>query len=418
MKLPFYIAKKFFKEENSSEGREKKASRPAIRVATFGVAIGIAVMIISVGIVGGYKQEIGKKITGFVSHIEVLSPQAIYAPDANPISCSSSLLEKIGETENVKKVARVAEKIGIIKTSEAYQGIRLKGIATEYDTAFLHRSLVSGRLPNIAGGESSGEILISQSQADDLQLEVGSSVFAYFFEDAIKTRRFRVVGIFRTNLKIFDDAFVITDMHTVCKLNSWDTNMCSFLEIQTSDEETAKQTNLQIAKLLKQEKLPSGEHPISITAKEHYPQIFSWLELLDFNIWVILALMISVGIFTMISGLLILILERTATIGTLKALGATNSLIRQTFLCFSTFIVGRGLLLGNLLGLGFIWVQDTWGLIRLDANNYYMEVVPVELNIPMLVLLNVGTLVVTILALVAPSFIISKIEPAKAIRFD
>lgn len=418
MKLPFYIAKRFFKEENAAEGRSKKASRPAIRVATFGVAIGIAVMIISVSIVGGYKQEIEKKITGFVSHIEVMSPQAVYAPDANPVVCSEALFEVIGKIENVERAGRVAEKIGIIKTSEAYQGIRLKGIAAEYDTTFLHQSLVEGRLPRIAAGESSGEIVISQSQADDLQLEVGNSVFAYFFEEAIKTRRFKVVGIFKTNLKIFDDAFVITDIHTVCKLNRWDGNMCSFLEIQTKDWELAKQTNQQIAHLLKQEELPSGEHPISITAKERYPQIFSWLELLDFNIWVILALMISVGIFTMVSGLLILILERTATIGTLKALGGTNSLIRQTFLCFSTFIVGRGLLLGNLLGLGFIWVQDTWGLIHLDADNYYMEVVPVEWDIPMLLLLNVGTLFVTILALVAPSFVISKIEPAKAIRFD
>ena len=418
MNLPLYIAKRFLKGEKSSNDQSKRASKPAIHVATFGVAIGIAVMIISISVVGGYKNEIGKKITGFTSHIEVLSPRTLYTPDSSPIITDSNLTKGIGNIESVKRVARVSEKIGILKTVEAYQGIRLKGISSEYDTTFLSKNLVAGRLPKFQAGSPTNEILLSQSQADALEIELGSSVYAYFFEEAIKTRRFKVVGIFKTNLKIFDNSYVLTDIQSVNKLNGWSKDKCSYLEIYTADYdqvyETCKEINLLTQKLA----LENGETPRIITAKELYPQIFSWLELLDFNIWVILILMVCVGIFTMISGLLILILERTSAIGTLKALGATNTQIRHTFLYFAAFIIGRGLLWGNLLGLGFIWIQDKWGIIRLNADNYYMEIVPVELNLVHLLLLNIGTLLITILALIAPSFIISKIEPAKVIRFD
>lgn len=418
MNLPLYIAKRFLKGEKGSKDQPKRASKPAIRVATFGVAIGIAVMIISISVVGGYKKEIGKKITGFTSHIEILSPRTLYAPDAAPLTVDSNLTKGIGNIANVKRIARVSEKIGILKTIDAYQGIRLKGISSEYDTTFLYKNLVAGRLPKIQEESPTNEILLSQSQVDALQIELGSSVYAYFFEEAIKTRRFKVVGIFKTNLKIFDNSYVLTDIHSANKLNGWDENKCSYFEIYTADFNKANETCKAISPIAKKQILENGETPITITAKELYPQIFSWLELLDFNIWVILLLMVCVGIFTMISGLLILILERTSAIGTLKALGATNTQIRHTFLYFAAFIIRRGLFWGNLLGLGFILIQDKWGIIRLNADNYYMEIVPVELNLLHLLFLNIGTLLITIFALIAPSLIISKIEPAKVIRFD
>lgn len=419
MNLPLFIALRFFRDGRPEEKR-KKASRPAVQIATLGVALGVAVMIVSVCVVQGFKQEVGRKVAGFGSHVNVLAKESLYTPDGQSVEADAALLEEIGKAESVTHVARVSEKMGLIKTHDAFQGIRLKGLAPEYDTTFVGESLVEGRLPRLSDGAGAGEVAISQTQATTLGLKTGDRVYAYFFEDAIKTRRLKVVGIYQTNLKIFDNTYVLTDMATVNRLNGWDGNECGQLEITVAGWEKLTDATWQVmACLRKAHGGADGSIPETVlTVKERYPQVFSWLELLDFNVWVILVLMVCVAGFTMVSGLFILILERTGAIGTLKALGASNARIRHTFLYFAAFIIGRGLLLGDVLGVGIVWLQHEWGFIRLDATNYYMETVPVEIDPLVVIGLNVGTLLVTVLALVGPSFLISRIQPAKAIRFD
>ena len=264
----------------------------------------------------------------------------------------------------------------------------------------------------------SNEILISQRQADDLGLKVGDRVYTYFFEETIRMRRFKICGIYNTNMGIFDKNVVVSDFQTVARLNKWKEDQCSSLEIQlTSLDRLPEAMPLMNAY--------HGTHPDPmavprkpLSVKDHYIQVFSWLDLLDTNMMVIILLMVAVAGFTMVSGLLILILERIQTIGILKALGATNTTIRRIFLYFASFITLRGLIIGDAIALLLLFAQKHWGIVHLDPSSYYVETVPIELNALAIVSLNVATLAITTLALVAPSFMISRVQPAKAIRYE
>lgn len=432
MNFPFFIARRFFR----SIGKDKKsASNPTITIATTGVAVGLAVMIITVSVIAGFKREVTSKVNGFASDIEVLDYRSISSPEGYPITADSAFIAAAKKWPGVKRVDKIAQKMGILKTEEEFQGVTLKGIDAGYDTTFVAAAITKGRLPRLdvkpdpdAGIVGSNEIAISSKIASDLGLEVGDRVFAYFFEENIRMRRFKVSGIYCTNMSIFDKNFIITDYATVADLNQWNLDKCSSLEVRldgTTEEATkffAKNEALDKAMLAATEycaKNPDDSatrRPLSV--REHYKQIFDWLNLLDFNMIVILVLMICVAGFTMISGLLILILERTQTIGVLKALGATNAKIRSIFLNFSALITIRGLLIGDALALALLFAQQKWGFVHLDPTSYYVETVPVELSLLAIVLLNLITLVLTTIALVAPSFMISHIQPAKAIRYE
>lgn len=255
--------------------------------------------------------------------------------------------------------------------------------------------------------------------ADKLQLGVGDKVYAYFItDDDVRARRFTVCAIYQSNMKQFDDALCITDLRTAAKLNGWTDDQYSGLELQVADigqlDETARAVNNEVKPLTDS----YGEQYTSQTIFEAYPQVFTWLSLLDINVWIILALMVAVAGFTMISGLLIIILERTQMIGLLKALGARNKTVRRTFLWFSVFIIGTGLIAGNIIGIGLVLLQQYTGFVRLDPASYYVSTAPVELNIPLVIALNVATLIITVFVLIAPSYFVAKIHPARAIRFE
>ncbi len=414
--LPLFLSARFFKGAGKQE-RRRKASAPAIRIATLGVALGVAVMLLTVSVVKGFKHEVSRKVWGFGAQMEICGLQTLYLPDIQPLHADTTTLEALRRSPGITGVAKVSEKMGLLKTETDFKGIRLKGMSAECDRDFLQQSLVRGRLPHFkTEGERTEEICISLRQANELKLDTGSRVYAYFFESTIKTRRFRIVGIYETNLKIFDDTHVLTSLTDVNSLNGWRGNLCSKLEVSTDGHtEAAEQAALHIARGLLCE---DGTPCTAITAEARYPQIFSWLELLDFNVWVVLILMICVSGFTMVSGLFILILERINTIGVLKALGMSNGRIRLTFLSLASFIVVRGLLLGNVIGLGIALAQRHWNIVSLDDDKYYMDTVPIIIDLPACLLLNVGTLVVTVLTLIVPSYLISKIQPAKAIRFE
>ena len=394
-------------------------SRPAIRIATIGVAIGLAVMIITVSIVLGFKHSIRDKAVGFGSHIQVESFISAQSGTPYPVCMDDSLMKVLKDIPGVRHVERYAIIQGILKTDSDFLGVVLKGVGEEYDTKFLQDNLIDGKIPAFSSKKSSYQLLISKMIANKLGLAVGDRVFAYFISyDNVRARKFTVAGIYETNMRQFDQALCFTDLPVPVKLNKWEDDECNGAELLVKDFNQLKATSEQVIERVNRHTDHNGEILTSHTILESYPQIFSWLSLLDINVWIILALMVCVAGFTMISGLLIIILERTQMIGLLKALGARSKSVRHAFLWFAVFIVGQGLLWGNIIGIGVILLQQHYGFIQLDPANYYVSTAPMELNIPLIILLNVATLLVTIFILIAPSFLVSRIHPARSMRYE
>ena len=415
MNFPFFIARRIYAENDE----RRKVSRPAIRIATLGVAIGLAVMLVSVCVVLGFKHSIRDKVVGFGGHITVADFMTLQGSEPYPVCMNDSMVRVLKGIRGVQHVQRFALKQGILKTDNDFLGVMLKGVGQEFDTTFIHRHLVEGAIPAFSDMRSSNRLLISQIMADKLRLHTGSKVFAYFIDnDRVKARRFTVAGIYQTNLTRFDETVCFTDLYTAVKLNGWESDQAGGAELTVDDFDRIADVEDIVVRKVNRTTDKYGETYSSETIQDANPQIFSWINLLDLNVWIILVLMVCVSGFTMISGLLIIILERTSMIGLLKALGARNRSIRHTFLWFAVFIIGKGMLIGNILGLGLCLLQQYTGVIRLDASTYYVDTVPVEINLPLLLLLNAVTLTVSIFVLVAPSYLISRISPAKSMRYD
>ncbi len=415
MNLPLFIAKRIY----WAGGGSKEVSRPAVRIATAGVAIGLAVMIVTVSVVFGFKHTIRDKVVGFGSHIQITNFRSQQTAIPLPVCLSDTLIDELKGLANVKRIERYVLTQGLLKTDSDFLGVVFKGLDADYDTGFLKSCIEEGRMPKTDEGKSSREVLVSRKMADLLRLRIGDRVFAYFIAyDDVRVRRFTVTGIYQSNMKRFDDALCFTDLRTCQRLNDWEEDQVSGAELIVGNFDRLEETAAAVTRIANRQIDRYGETITSQTIYETYPQVFSWLSLLDINVWVILALMVCVAGFTMISGLLIIILERTQMIGLLKALGARNSTVRHTFLWFSAFIIGQGLLWGNIIGIGLVILQQQTGIITLDPASYYVAVAPVELNIPVVVALNVGTMIVSILVLIAPSYLVSHIRPAKVMQFE
>ena len=405
---------------NSSHDDTERVSRPAVTIAMIGIAVGLVVMMLSIAISLGFKQEIRNKIVGFGAHIQVANFSRTDVYEMRPIVGSDSIVQLICQASpGVQHIQRFAIKPGMLKTHDDFQGIILKGIGQEYDTTFLANHLIEGVIPLFTDTASSGQVLISKQVADKMGVHVGDRINTYYIEQNVRARRFTVSGIFQTNFAEYDDRFFITDIYTASRLNTWkDADWVSGLEIRISPDASLEQCADEVGAFINSQTDRYGNAYLAQSIDQLYPSIFAWLEVLNTNVVVILVLMLGVAGFTMISGLLILILERTNMIGLLKALGATDQIIRRTFLYFSSFLILKGLFWGNLVGIILCLVQKYAGIIRLDPQTYYVEVVPIQLDIPLLLLLNVLTLAVSVLMLVGPSLLISRIKPAKAIRFE
>ena len=415
MNLSFFIAKRIY----SDKGDKRKVSRPAIHIATAGVAIGLAVMILTVSVVLGFKHTIRDKVIGFGSHIQVANFLTMQSSDPYPICIDDSIMRVIKGIEGVAHVERFALTQGILKTDEDFLGISFKGIGPEYDLSFIKSNLKSGSLPSFSDSANKGNLLLSSATADKMNLKTGDKVYAYFISDTgVKMRRFTVSGIFQTNMSQFDNSLCFTDLYTARKLNNWDGQLCSGAEVRVADLQLIDAVASRIADKVNRTTDHEGNIFSSQTIYESYPQIFSWLLLLDVNVWIILALMICVAGFTMISGLLIIILERTQMIGVLKALGMKGASVRHTFLWFAVFIIGKGMLIGDLLAAAIIVLQRQTGFISLDPTTYYVSEAPTEVNLPAFLLVNAATLLISVLVLVGPSFLISHIHPAKSMRYE
>lgn len=415
MNFPFFLAHRIY----SDKGDRRKVSRPAIRIAMIGIAIGLAVMIITVSVVLGFKHTIRDKVVGFGSHIRVENFISSQGNAPAPVCIDDSLVNELKRIPGVKHVERYSMTQGILKTDDDFMGVALKGIGEDYDLSFLKSNLLKGTMPSFSSKKSSYQLVVSQMTANKLGLAVGDRIMAYFISyDRVRARKFTVAAIYETNMTQFDEVMCFTDLPTAVKLNNWEEDRCSGAELLVDDFGQLNETASKVVERINRHTDHYGEILTSHTIYESYPQIFSWLSLLDMNVWIILGLMICVAGFTMISGLLIIILERTQMIGLLKALGARNDSIRHTFLWFAAFIVGQGLVWGNIIGIGLVVLQQQTGLVSLNPANYYVSTAPMELNIPLIVLLNVATLCVTLFILVLPSLLVSHIHPARSMRYE
>lgn len=417
MNFPLFIARRIYSDHIDDQ---QKVSKPAIRIAVAGVAIGLAVMIISVCVVLGFKHTIRDKVVGFGSHIQVANFYTLQSSAIDqPIAMGDSMMNVLKKTEGVKHVQRFAMKQGILKTDNDFLGVMFKGVGPEFDSTFIHKNMVEGSIPHFSDQQSTNHILISKDMANKLRVKAGDRIFAYFIGDGgVRTRRFTISGIYQTNLAQYDKTTCFCDLYTARKLNAWTDDMVTGAELTVNDFKQLSTTANDIINRVNRTQDKYGNTFSSKTIRELSPQIFSWLDLLDLNVWIILAIMTAVAVVTMISGLLIIILERTTMIGVLKALGARNSTVRHTFLWFAAFIIGKGLLIGDALALALILLQKFTGFAKLDPQTYYVDVVPVELDWMLIVALNVATMLIALFVLIAPSYLVSHIHPAKSMRYE
>ena len=414
MKFSFFIAKHF----HYNQDKTQLVSKPAVRIATTGIAVGLTVIIIAVSVIIGFKKEIQNKVIGFGSHIQISNYDRNSSFETVPITINDSLLKNLRDLPSIKQVQTFGTKPGILKTNSDFTGVIIKGVGEEYDWDFLNKSLVQGTLPTYNDSSISNEVLISKTIANLLQLKVGDSFFTYFMQENIRVRKFVICGIYQTNISEYDKNFIIADIKQIQRLNQWDKNQVSGLEMQVHNYKKLDDAYNEVFMTTANRFDDNGSTYYIQTIRDINPQIFGWLDLLDINTWVILVLMLSVAGFNIISGLLILILERTNSIGILKALGANNWSIRKVFLFQASFLIGKGMLWGNIVGVSICLIQYFTHFIPLDAEAYYISYVPVSLNIFYWLLINVGTAIISFTMLIAPSYIITRISPAKAIRFE
>ena len=414
MQWILFIARRIYQRNEGG----KEVSKPAVRIAMAGIAIGLAVMIVSVAVAVGFKKEIRDKVVGLTSEIVVTSLDDAQLYQTKPIVASDSLLQALCDVEAVEHVQRYSTKTGMIMTSDNFQGMMLKGVGQEYDFSYIKEHLLEGEIPIFTDSVSSYQVLVSKTIADKLSLKLGDKLYTYYVEDNVRARRLKVAGIYQTNFSAFDDFFLITDIHTVNRLNKWRPGQVGGIELDIADYSQLDQVNDEVRSMLFEESDRYGESYFCRSVEEANPQIFAWLNILDVNVWVILILMAGVAGFTMISGLLIIILDRTNMIGVLKALGADNMSIRKIFLTFSAFLIGKGMLWGNIVGISLCLIQSVFEPIKLNPADYYVSTVPLDFNLGALLLLNIGTFFVSLLMLIGPSYLISRIHPARSIRFE
>lgn len=394
----------------SQEG-EKRHSRPAVRVALAGMVVGVMVMILTICIVIGFKQTITQKVAGFGAHIQVVSFDNNNTYDMQPIEVSDSLLAHLASFEHVVTAAPFITKPGMLKTEKAFQGMVLKG--TDY-WDFFAANLVEGALPS-----SPLEVLMSRSMARKMCLKVGDAVPAYFVDADVRARRFTISGLYDSGFGSYDDLFVLTGYETARRLQNWDKNIYSGVEILIDDISCLDEVADRIYFATVRQMDDNGYHVYYVqTLHQQNPAIFAWLDLLDMNVVVIIILMLLVAGFNIVSGLIILILDGVQLIGTLKALGADNRFVRRIFISQAAVLIGKGVLWGNVIGLGLAALQYLTHWVSLDAAAYYVDYVPVAFAWGWLIALNVLTVAVSLLILLLPSMIITKISPAKVMHFE
>lgn len=411
MNLEHFIAKRLI----TAKDHKSSISAPIIKIAIAAIAIGIVMMIVSIATGIGLQQKIRQKVSAFNGHIIISNFNGNESDGSiEPVSTNQKFYPKFNAVEGVNHIQAVATKLGIIRTETDFEGITFKGVGKDYKWEYLEEYLIDGRLP-ILKSSLNEEVLISQYLANRLKLKLNDSFNTFFLNEGDsklpKSRRFKIVGIYNSGFQEFDAAFIIGDIRHIQRLNKWNSNQVGSFEIFVDDFTKIDEKGKQVYK-----EIPSTLNAQTIVEKYHY--IFDWLKLFDFNIIVILIIMVIVSTINMVVALLVLILERTQMIGILKSLGSDNWSIRKIFLYNSLYLILRGLFWGNTIGIGLLLIQKKFEIIKLNPESYYVNVAPVEINLLYILALNIGTVLVCLLVLLIPSYLITKIFPAKTIRFD
>lgn len=414
LNLELFIARKIY----FGGGIKQKVSSPAIKIAVAGIALGLAAMVLSVCIVVGFKKEIRDKVIGFGSHIQITNFGNNMSYDVNPIRMTDSLAVALENNSNIKHIEVFATIPGIIKTDTEFQGVMLKGVGADYDWTFFKQNMLKGDILHKSDTSTVNQAIISKYIADRLELKLGDSFITYFIQDPIKARKFEITGIYSTNFEDYDKLFIVTDINIVQRLNGWSKDQVSGIELTLKDYDRLAEVKNDLFYQMAGSHDGDGQALYTRSIEEMNPMIFSWLSLLDMNVWVIIILMLAVSGFTMISGLLIIILERTNMIGILKALGARNFRIRKVFLYISSFLILKGMLWGNVIALGICVLQKLFGIIKLDPATYYVSEMPVDINPLYIILINIGALLISLAMMIGPSYLIARISPAKSIKFE
>jgi lipoprotein-releasing system permease protein len=414
MNLPYFIAHRLIK------GRREGTSfsRPINVIAIVGIAMGLAVMILAVAILTGFKKQIREKVVGFGSHIQIMNFDSNISFETAPISDTQKFIPRIKQIRGIEHVQVFATKAGIIRTDEDIQGVVLKGIGSDFDWSYFRSNMVDGSVFTVTDTGRTDKVIISKKISDMLRLKTGDSFAMLFIQDPPRMRKFTISGIYETSLEEFDKMYVYCDIGHIKRLNGWKEDQVSGFEVFIKDFDKLDEMTSEVRDAIGY-KITEEDTKFKVTnIRIRYPQIFDWLNFQDINVIIIILLMLIVAGFNMISGLLILILEKTNMIGVLKSLGAEDITIRRVFLYQAAYLIGKGLFWGNLIGIGLAYIQLKTGLITLDPTSYYIKTVPVNLELTHILLLNAGTMTAIIIMLLVPSQLITRISPVKAIKYD
>lgn len=416
MNTELFIARRVFSQKKENKGISSKI----VSIAVASISISLAVMIISVAILIGFKEQVREKVIGFGSHFQVVNFDSNFSFETQAIEIDSTLIKKYLSIPHIKHIQQYATKPGIIKTDTEIHGMVLKGVSKNFDWSFFNENIVAGTVPSLNQSGKSNEVIISEKVSLLLKLKTGDPLYCYFYnqgESAPRSRKFTISGIYRTSLEEFDQMYVLGDLQNVQGLNNWNENQISGYELMIDDFEQLDQ----VFDVLRDVTLNSATDNSMLKVYSiitRYSMLFEWLSVLDMNVWVLLVLMIGVAGINMISGLLIIILERTRMIGILKALGFPNISVRKVFLYLTVFLSTKGLLWGNLIGIGICALQYFTGIFKLDPASYYLDTVPIAMNFLYILLLNIGTLLAILTMILIPSFFISRITPVEAISVE
>ena len=417
LNLEFFIANRLI----TSKKHKSSISSPIIKIAISAIAIGMIMMIVSIATGIGLQQKIRQKVSAFNGHIVVSNfVENLSQVSLDPVSTNQDFYPKFNSVPQVTHIQAIANKAGIIRTEKSFEGIIFKGVGNEYDWTAMKEYLIHGQLPNLSQTLNT-QILISEYLANRLQLKVGDKCNTYFMKDngskLPNLRIFLIVGIYNSGFQEFDATYIIGDIRHIQKINKWKPTQVGSFEVFVKDFDQIEQTAIDVYNNSQNKDDPTKTLDTQTIVQKYY-YIFEWLKLFDFNIIVILLVMIVVATINMVVALLVLVLERTQMIGILKSMGASNWTVRKIFLYNATHLIVKGLFWGNVIGIGLLLIQKYFGIVKLNPENYYVNQAPVYLNFGYIFLLNLGTIFICLLVLLIPSYVITKISPVKAIKFS
>lgn len=395
----------------------KRKHLPIVDIAIGGIALGMFVMLLAVFISLGYQKAVNAKILGFVGHIDLVNYDSNLSYQTSPID-SASVYKVTKNIAEIKRIMPYAILGGIATTDEETEAVILKGVNPDFDWNFLKEHTINGTIPLIKKEKRSNEALISETLAKRLKLNVGDKLYTHFLQDPPRSRAFNITGIYNTGIAEFDNAFVMVDLRHIQRLYQWKSSQYSGVSLLLNDFNTLEQTTTKLSTNATANYDEQNPLLRVTDVKSTYSHIFEWLNMMNMNTKIILFLIILVSAFNMISALLVIILEKTRHIGILKSFGMTNKQIRKIFLYKAIYIIIRGMLLGNIIGITFALLQLKYQWIALDPNNYLLSALPIKIDLPIWALLNIGVLVITLFIMIIPTTIIAKISPAKVIRFE